>query len=259
MLTVDQVIGLAACLAAFVAALATFMTVREMAKQRRAAFMPELIINERAASLQARYDTQRKLFELNKTFQLTADQPESDYRQSIKIVNVGLGSAKKINARWTIDTEKMVKVINGIAAAHSINVRFKYDARLRCLWIEGKEINSILHMVENQVCQQTTHLLPASFDQEGIKLIIPPFFIESNLFCMTAAFKGGANGPGFKSLPILPAADLALEYLDIQDNRYKKRFRLKLDMLLVKKTPATEKDQFEIYDFEVGFNIAENR
>jgi hypothetical protein len=234
------------------------MTVREMVKQRRAAFMPELLINEKTVSLQTSYDTEHRLFKFDRTFNLGPDQPKSDPWQTIRIVNVGLGSAKRIQAKWTINVDKLAKEINKIASKCSIDARFKYDAGHGHLSIDGKEIHSIIHMVDNQVWQKWDYLLPASVDQQGLELRIPPFLIDSYLFAMTAAFKAESHSGGFEILPILSRADLAVEYSDIQNNSYKKRFKFELDMTYGDKKAATETDKSESYVFSGMFKATEN-
>ena len=257
MLSIDQLIGLGACLAALGAALATFMTVREMAKQRRAAYMPELVISEKIVSLQTSYDLEPKLFRFSRTFNMGSEQLESNIGPTIQIANVGLGSAKRIDAKWIIDANKIAKEISKIASKCSIDASFKYDARHGFLSIEGKEIHSIIHMVENQVRQQWIYLIPVSVDQQGIQLKIPPFFIDSYLFGMTAAFKEGSGDLGLEGRPILSVADLVLEYLDIQNNSYKKKYEFELEMTFGQMKPSTETDKSETYDFTVRLKAAE--
>jgi len=251
--SVDQWVSFAACLAAFIAALATFWTVREMARQRQASFMPELVINGRMVSLRTRYDTQQKHFEFHEPLQLENDTIKPEPYQSVRIINIGLGSAKRIRANWIIDVNKLAKEINKVAAMASIDTRLRYDTGLGTLMFEGKDTYAKCHMAKNQVGGQWNYLMPASVDEKGIELVIPPFFIEACLFGLTAVHKGDLFGKAMEGMEDQFVAGLDLSYLDIQDNSYRKSLGFEFKMLLSDMKPADETDKDEVFNFTMMF------
>lgn len=251
--SVDQWVSFAACLAAFIAALATFLTVREMARQRKASFMPDLMISGRMVSLQTRYDTQQKHYKFREPLQLENDRLKPEQYQSVKIMNIGPGSAKRIRVNWIIDTDKLAREINKVAAKASIDTRLNYDTGLGALMFEGKDIYTTYHMVENQVGGQWDYLVPASVEGKGIDLVIPPFFIEACLFGLTALLKRELPAKAMRGLEGLFVTDLVLDYLDILGNPYRKSFKFGLEMMEGTKRPANETDKVEVFNFTMMF------
>ena len=97
-LTVDQFIAGASSVAALATALATFWTVREIAKQRKAAVRPDLISERQYAYVYSeqpvlclRHSWSRNKIENSQILQ------HSSY--GLALINVGTGAAKRIRTK----------------------------------------------------------------------------------------------------------------------------------------------------------------
>ena len=99
-MTIDQVIALAASVGACLAAVATFLTVLEMVKQRASSYRPELIIAKVTFDATANADRDKDVpRNWRRTLAKNNWAPSSHYpweRFALPLVNIGLGAAKAV-------------------------------------------------------------------------------------------------------------------------------------------------------------------
>jgi len=206
-------------------------------------------------TLHTKFDTQegRYYFPADFGFLVGNDKKIPDQWQSIKIMNIGLGSAKRIRAEWIIDADKLARGINEVAERASLDTRLKYVAGPVALEFEGKDWNKRYHFAGNQIVGHWNYLMPASFGEKGIDLVIPPFFIEACLFGLTANSKCAFADEVWQRLENLFKVDLVLSYLDIQNNAFKKSFKFDLQLMYSETRPANETDKDETSIFMLSF------
>lgn len=114
-MTNDQIIALIASLGAFFSALATFLTVRQIAKQREASYRPELVLSH--VSVECSKDAIAggllPTSWVAKSEDSRGDSPPKTF--VIPLRNVGLGTAKSVVVSWSLPFEALVKEVNEMA------------------------------------------------------------------------------------------------------------------------------------------------
>lgn len=169
--TVDQYIAGVGGVAALATALATFMTVREIAKQRKSALKPDLISSHQYADAFAEQSSLSMGYAWAKDRSVPAEQLQHS-RYGITILNVGTGAAKQLRSEWKLDLSGMVSRVNVLARSASVPVSADIDpptSEVRILWADRV---TGTHLVANQLAQDRGHVLPSSLDQVGVHVEI---------------------------------------------------------------------------------------
>lgn len=106
---------------ALAAALATFLTVREMSKQRRASYKPELALSRThvyaEAGTRSSVPTDWRRAPKSSDAELTETK---SIPFSIQLTNIGLAAAKNTRLKWRFPLEAAVRNINALAKKISV-------------------------------------------------------------------------------------------------------------------------------------------
>jgi len=118
--TVDQVVSVTASIGACLAAVAAFLAVWQMSEQRRASYMPELVLargvfqtvaDGGAVGLAALLDWQEWVAPSQANEQIGQGNKPSprltDY--SLRLANIGLGAAKNVVVTWSFPFESIIQ------------------------------------------------------------------------------------------------------------------------------------------------------
>jgi hypothetical protein len=124
-MTVDQGIALAASIGACLAAIATFLTVSQIAKQRSDSYRPEIVISPvlfeaKLGSIPNDWRRWQSRFE-------SVGDKNAVERFSIPLVNIGLGSAKDVSIEWSFPIEDICEKLDSIANKVSTPLQFSYN------------------------------------------------------------------------------------------------------------------------------------
>ncbi|SAI62772.1 Uncharacterised protein [Bordetella trematum] len=171
-MTPDQWIALGASVGACLSAVATFLTVRQIAKQREASYRPELAISQVpfeagpdpvcAGALPTKWvardlkDTQRPL---------TLDD------LALPLRNIGLGSARAVRLKWDFDLSEAVKTANELAQRTLTPAYFSVDDW--GLSIKSDDLGNGSSLWKNQREVLIDFVLPASIDKEPVSVRLP--------------------------------------------------------------------------------------
>jgi hypothetical protein len=168
-MTIDQIISLTASIAACFAAVATFLTVWQMAQQRRASYKPELVIarstftsgsNAREVGLASYIDWRGD----------NAQQVENgDQRQlrgphySVRLANIGLGAAKNVSATWSFPFETFLTKTQKAGAEAMPPISIEYQNGI----LSSKKIGSSLWRNQTlqlsiSYCQRQSNMSPTT-------------------------------------------------------------------------------------------------
>jgi hypothetical protein len=126
---IDQYISAGSSLAAFLAALATFLTVWQIAKQRRATYRPEIIV------MRGRVLTTDDL--KNPDLQSLLNWKRSDMEEDTRtyflgrkyplfLVNIGMGAATNVSAAWYFPLEAFIAYGRQLENARGYPVDIEY-------------------------------------------------------------------------------------------------------------------------------------
>lgn len=230
MWTVDQYIAAIGGVAALATAIATFLTVREVAKQRKATLKPDLISVHQHAYVYVEQPPSSLRYFWTKDRPAT---PQSIQHSSyaIAVVNVGAGTAKQLRSEWAVDIESMAARINALARQASAAVSVEVvpgGSEVRILWPD-RVVG--VQLVANQLAHDRGHLLPASLDRDGLQVEVPSVFLTLASLQVALGLVNQHEVVNVKDWASLPDAALSLTYLDVDGDRHIKKLRLALDLL----------------------------
>lgn len=223
-MTIDQIIALSASVGAFLAAIATFLTVRQMVQQREASYRPELVIS-------------RTLFEgsqdpITKGELPTHWVPKPDIASdsspmfSMPLVNVGLGAAKSLSVKWSFPIEEMVGQINDLAQRTLTPAYF--DLKDGAMSIKSESLGSGTSMWRNQQQDSLDYVLPVTVQNSSGRLRLPLVFIQLS----SAYLYLSAKDKDRKSIPDIPLLRAHVEYLDIGDKPHSADFDISVRIIM---------------------------
>lgn len=231
MWTVDQYIAGISGAAALATALATFLTVREITKQRKAALKPELISVHQHAYVYVEPPPSSLRYLWAKEGSPERRVVLQHSRYSITLLNVGAGAAKQLRSEWTLDIESMATQINALARQASVAVSVELvqgSSEVRILWPD-KVVGT--HLIANQMAHDRGHVLPASLDKIGLEVEVPSVFLTLASLQIALGLAGRQQVSRVKDWASLPEASLSLSYVDIDGERHVKKLRLTLVLL----------------------------
>lgn len=176
-MTPDQWIALGASAGACLSAFATFLTVRQIAKQREASYRPELAISQvhfeagpdpiRAGALPTKWIA-RDWKEMEK--------PPTFDDLSLPLRNIGLGSARAVRLHWEFDLAATVKTANELAQRTLTPAYFSIDD-----WgvsIKSEALGNGSSLWKNQRDVPIDFVLPASIDKEPVPVKLPHAYVQ---------------------------------------------------------------------------------
>ena len=216
-MTFDQYISAGASMAAFLAAFATFLTVWQIAKQRKATYQPDIVVM-RSHVITTGDLADESIAPLLK-WKRSDEEPDRDdmfgNRYSLLLVNIGMGAATGVSTRWEFPMESFISETRRIARARGLpeEIEFKNTGAVSCVKPQ------IISFWRNQKDGHFDYLLPASIDHDPIKLHLPSAYILAVAAHMNLFLK--AFGGEDREAPQVPPLRVFLEFNDIAGKRHK--------------------------------------
>jgi hypothetical protein len=229
--TSDQTISLIAGAATLAIALATFLTVREIARQRKASYRPDIVAARQYAYAYTVANGFRSHWSRERVEPSEAEALLLGERYSFTLLNVGIGAAKSITATWAFDLDRWIETLNALAQKTFTSLYIERDTQAETVKISGPDYGNATHMVGNQRRQQFGHLLPASLDQSGIQLDVPPCFLALISLQIAMASRLQPSSVIGGEWAALATAQLSLDYFDVGSGLHHKTFRLLFELL----------------------------
>jgi hypothetical protein len=229
-LTTDQLIAAVTGGATFAAAVATFLTVREVAKQRKVATRPDLVSERQCGYVYSEQPASclRHIWSKEKHEHPHVMQHSS---YTVTLLNLGTGAAKRVRAEWTIDIPSMVESVNLLARDATVAVSVESvpgSSEIRILWpdkIVGHQL------VTNQLRHDLGHLLPASLSANGLQITVPPAYLTLASLQIALGMAAGRTVGNAVAWLRVPPARLFVRYADVQGELYTKHLQLSLTLL----------------------------
>ncbi|MCP2089330.1 UNVERIFIED_ORG: hypothetical protein J2Y81_005417 [Paraburkholderia sediminicola] len=229
-MTIDQVIALSSSIGAFLSAGATFLTVREMQKQRSASFRPELVFprvhfcaNKNPISATPIPSEWQEDTSGSGVF---ADSENAPPRKSlaIPILNVGLGAARSVSLVWSFPVDDMIFQANTYAKTGTSSIAFSVDKVGISLTQDGGRGETSLW--RNQQHVTLDYVLPTSSEVTHQTISLPHAY---TFLCSAWIHLGMTRKGGLASVE-LPPLTATIEYLDIADQLHRRQFTFKADI-----------------------------
>ena len=198
-MTIDQIVALLASMGACLAAVAAFLTVRQIAKQRDASYRPELALSRTDIDGSENPIAKCPLptFWIKKSENGEADTISRSF--AISLQNIGLGTAKGVVVAWSFPISETVKELTQIAQRTLTPAYFTYKEG--ALSVESDILGTSTSFWRNQERDSIDYVLPAGVQMEPVMLRLPHAYIQ----LISALLFLGAKGKKLESFPEIPA------------------------------------------------------
>jgi hypothetical protein len=225
-MTIDQIVALFASVGACASAVATCLTVREMAKQRTTSFRPELVISR--VSITGSQQEGKGLPTEWEALSRDAAGTTTRGPATLAVSNVGLGAAKDLRFVSSFDVADAVETLNQLATQGSVSAEMRID-EIGALCFEAREIGMEAMWVDQQN-EASDYLLPAFSHSDSFHLQIPRTYI---LAVAAFVYVWALSVPhhGFGKLPPLV---VAVAYADIAGVQHNERFVIESNLQMVR-------------------------
>ncbi len=226
-MTLSDAIALLSSLGACVAAIAAFLTIREMATQRRLSYRPEIILSGTTleATTGAPYARNLPIRWLSDAKQTDDQRTQTErMRFGIPLVNIGPAAAKRIEIRWSFPIEETTTKINRICELADIPDRIEYrNGNVFC----HSELAGIWGSIwRNQEHQAIDFVLPAAIQGEPTLLHLPDAYIS-----LTSALVYFSMSSKAQEVPDLPLLQCQLSFSDIADEPRSLRYTISIEIV----------------------------
>lgn len=213
---VEQLTSFFLASATLLTATGTLYTVKEMARQRKASYRPDVVASRQYAYARSSEGIVDFKWVRNSANSSNHDAQRNDSRQyTISLFNVGIGVAKQVEATWALDLEPWIKTLNEIAQRSFTPILIVNEIGSGTVHISGPNYPTHVQMVANQLKQEWAYLLPAAIDQLGIELTVPSCFLQLAALQIAMTLKlAGEGGIKVSQWPVIPEATLSVRYYD---------------------------------------------
>jgi hypothetical protein len=228
-MTIDQIIALAASVGSCFAAVATFLTVAQIAKQRKAAYRPEIApsrtqIEGTVGSFEK--GAQQISLRTVDSEGAVVDKNNTSNGLAIPIANIGLGSAKDIVITWDFPISELVEELNKRAQRTFTPAYFTFENGI--LSAKSDATNQWSSMWDNQQKDSLDYVLSAAIQRDPTMLVVPHAYISSVSALIALAIKEEAT-----SFPEIPKLKLRFDYRDIGDESHFSNFSAELHIFAI--------------------------
>src|ERR1039457_5879950 len=213
-MTIGEMISLASSVGALSAALVALFTLLELSRQRKSTYKPDLCV------LKKQFDIKPGLAGKMCDVPFTVDwapqgvfQLETGRSATIRIVNIGFGAAKGVNAKWKFDSNEVIDEVNKLAQQTFQTYFLAEEDSILSIISKGKRIYNANNKMD---CFQFEYLLPIANQPNGHDIILPPSY--TLLVSAYLSLCAKAKRP-FSEINI-PKIELELSYGDIGKERH---------------------------------------
>jgi len=214
-MTIEQYISAGSSIAAFLAAFATFLTVWQIAKQRRTTYRPEIVVKRglvlttgdlKNPDLKSLLNWKRSDNEVD----TRADFMGRNY--PLFLVNIGMGTATNVLAIWDFPLEAFVAYVRQLQNAHDCPVDIEY--KKGTVSVSGRQ--AVASFWNSQRETHFDYILPTSVKTEPTEILLPHSYILAVSVC-AGVFVRNYEESG----PKVPPLKLSLEFYDIAGKKHR--------------------------------------
>lgn len=229
------------CLA-FLTLVLIVLTLKEMKKQRKTMYIPDLVFGKNDFYLYWNKSTNTadiwspiKLKESDLKKKSNEELRGEYYGRGIdiglplKLYNIGMGIAKTITVKWECG---MSDISDWIKKIKELDTDNKYE----CSAMQAGDQDIFLYVSYQQIKYDYStstltcsidYILPAHIENQPYELKMPMFYLlPISLLYTLSCFE---EGKLICKTPSFPEFKLTLSYLDVGNNEYKKEFSIKID------------------------------
>ena len=175
-MSIADSIALISSVAALFTAIASFLTLVEMGRQRRSSYKPEITISRQSIFA---YPGEYKANIANswiKSYLSSLNENSKFLVYKVDLYNIGNGAAKDIKIEWEYEIKKMIDHVNTLAQKNFFNIYCRIDDG----WviIEGKDNVKMRFNIDASVNRHIDYMLPASISESPSVVSLPTFLVD---------------------------------------------------------------------------------
>lgn len=223
----SDTIALVASIATCLSALATFLTVREVAKQRRASYHPVLASSRQHIKCQINpmLNCMLPILWVNQH-----NQESNNNKTFISLQNVGLGTAKSVTVSWSYPFDTFIKEVNNIAQSIPISASFSFECEQLDFQSEG--LGNFRIFWKNERFVTLDYILPVFTHPYPVRLKLPSAYIRIVSAFLYLSAKTNISELT-KEIPNLAAR---FDYLDIGEKKHQVKIEIRFNLISLAKS-----------------------
>ena len=170
-MSISEWISLTSSIGAMSAAVVALFTLIELFRQRKSSYKPDLCILQTSFVIR-----ESKLYGVNLSLDWWHEERDGVstlVRPSIPLVNVGFGAAKDVYAKWTFDSEKLIRDVSYLAKESYQPFSIEKERSFLSLRKEGQEVGGVN---AEMTTWEYEYVLPLSQDKGGREVPLPPSY-----------------------------------------------------------------------------------
>lgn len=223
----STVINALASVGAFISALVALFTLKEIKKQRRSAYKPELFIKSfivelsKSPLVKNKDELLRYKISNFNDYSVNYNEVESQVYVTYIINNLGFGIAKNVKCKWHFDFEKAIKMIK-----EELPNEFEISKHTGSFYLTKKNDDNFFYSANHEQDVDTTDIIaPIQISPNNHYHSIPEIIIFSHMLYLSFKLnliKSPAEQFHIYDFESFPKPTLAMEYQDLDDKKYKK-------------------------------------
>jgi hypothetical protein len=238
----DQIIALIASLGTWAAAVATFLTVRQIRKQSEASYRPELtftrtmfegvplntLVNS-PPQMSALYKNPSPSVWLKTGDEHTGDKYGGDKanlpRFTVPLRNVGLGAAKNITVSWSVPMDELGKQLEELGAQHKLSSPC-FKCKHNSFQIVAESLGQIWFSWRNEAT--IDYLVPVATQPEPYMVELPNGYVQAVSMLIFLFFTSPEETAKKTRSFDIPVLKVDFEYFDIGDHKHHTSFNIEI-------------------------------
>jgi hypothetical protein len=214
----DQYILLGTGIGTCLSAVATFLTVQQMARQRKASYKPELTLPQTRFHAVANPPNLPILWK--KGYAAKPDESSSAKAGfGVPLLNLGLSVAKQVQVSWSFDIQAVVERLNEMAQRSSTQASASYNPTNDRVSFDSDTLGGLSSSWRNQE-RWIDYVLPAAYQEVPITLELPIAYVQ----LVSAWVLLGKREKGRADFQKIPTMNLSFDFLDIGEGKHVARF-----------------------------------
>jgi hypothetical protein len=222
-MTADRLIALLASIGACLSAIATFLTVQQMARQRRDSYRPDLALSQLPVNGACNPSGKTLLPDVWSTDQSAPSTAKHFF--TIPLLNLGLGAAKNLVVSWSFAVDSAINVVNDLAQRTLTPVYISNENGM--LSVKSEALGGSVEMWRNQRVATVDYILPTAVQNMPFQLKLPHAYITIITLLLYLEFKSKP-----KDFDI-PELRVEFKYSDIGSRSYETRYRIDLEVFML--------------------------
>ena len=241
-MSTDQIISLLASIGACLAAIAAFLSILQIKRQKIESYRPDPTFASSSFFAYGHKDQTRFTWsdkEIDQRSTAFSDYPR--YQSGVPLHNIGFGVAKNVSLRWNFPIEDFTSTLNKRSQDTSIPIVFSYSNGIVSTVSEEKSRADSFWL--NQRDKYLDFLLPLEIHKEATTIEFPPVILD----LVSAYIKFTLESKNENLEYNIPSITIEVKYQDIGGSKHCDIFEIDLELSFYRPETSTYPAYFSGY------------